>query len=502
MTTDSAARTAPLRAVASHEDSPAGRPPSRRTWRSRLSGTRTRILLAYVLLLALALGVAGVAVRTVLVNGVERRVESGLTQEVEELERLVGGNDPRTGQPFAGDVRAIFDTFFRRNVTQEGEGLYGFVDGRPFLTSFSPPAELTSDSAFVARIRALSAPERGRVMTSAGTAEYLAVPLRAVDAATGAPEVRGVFVVAEFPEERRARVDATMARIGVSLIAVLAVASAVAYAVTGRLLAPLRRAIETARSINENDLTARMPVSGTDEIAELAETFNEMLDRVEGALATQRDFVSDAGHELRTPLTIVRGHLELMTDDPQDREETVALVLDELDRMTRLVQDLLLLSKSERPDFLDRRPVALHALLPDVFAKVSALADRQWVYDGAVPVELDADPQRLTQALMQLSQNAVQHTGPDDVVALGASRDGDRVHVWVRDEGEGIAAGDRARVFERFARATGQPRRSEGHGLGLAIVVAIAESHGGQVELDTELDRGSTFRLVLPLRQP
>lgn len=167
--------------------------------------------------------------------------------------------------------------------------------------------------------------------------------------------------------------------------------------------------------------------------------------------------------------------------------------------MARLVQDLLLLSESERPDFLDRRPVELHALLPEVFTKVSALADRQWVYDGAVPVELDADPQRLTQALMQLAQNAVQHTRDDQVIALGASRDGDRVHVRVRDEGEGIAEADRERVFERFARATGQARRSDGHGLGLAIFCAIADAHGGRVELDTQLGRGSTFRLVLPV---
>ncbi|WNB87133.1 HAMP domain-containing sensor histidine kinase [Cellulomonas sp. ATA003] len=308
-----------------------------------------------------------------------------------------------------------------------------------------------------------------------------------------------MFVVAEFPAERLARVDTLVGRIALVLLAVLALASALAYVIAGRVLAPLHRAIETARSINENDLSARMPVSGADETAELARTFNEMLDRVEGALDSQRDFVSDAGHELRTPITIVRGHLEVMTDDPADREETIALVLDELDRMGRLVNDLLLLSRSERPDFLDRRPVPVQDLLPEVFSKVSALADRAWTYDGAVPVEIDADPQRLTQALTQLAQNAVQHTAPGDVIALGSSRDGDRVHIWVRDEGEGIAEVDRERIFERFARATAQARRSDGHGLGLAIVTAVVEAHGGQVRLDSEVGRGSTFRLVLPV---
>lgn len=471
-----------------------------RVRKARLASTRVRILLAYVLLLALSLLVAGVAVRAVLVEDVRDRAEAELTQEAEELRRLVGGNDPSTGEPFGSDVEAIFDTFFRRNVTAEGEGLYAFIDGRPYLTSAQPPAALTTDPEFVSRVRAVTVPMRGSVMTQAGTAEYLAVPLRAADPDTGSPQVRGVFVVAEFPADRLARVDEIMTRIGLALLAVLAVASAFAYAVAGRLLAPLRRAIETARSIHENDLTARVPVSGNDEIAELAVTFNEMLDRVESALATQREFVIDAGHELRTPITIVRGHLELMTDDPDDRAETVALVLDELDRMGRLVQDLLLLSRSERPDFLDRRPVQVQELLPEVFAKVSALADRCWVYDGAVPAELEADPQRLTQALSQLTQNAVQHTGRGDLIALGAARHADSVHIWVRDEGEGVAPADRDRIFERFARAAGQARRSEGHGLGLAIVSAIVEGHGGRVELDGEHGRGATFRMVLPLR--
>ena len=109
---------------------------------------------------------------------------------------------------------------------------------------------------------------------------------------------------------------------------------------------------DTARSISETDLSRRIPVTGNDEIAELARTFNAMLDRLERAFATQRAFVSDASHELRTPITIVRGHLELLGDDPEERRETVALVTDELDRMSRFVDDLLLLARAEREDFL------------------------------------------------------------------------------------------------------------------------------------------------------
>ena len=124
----------------------------------RLSSARTRILLAYVLLLAMSLGVAGIVVRAVLIERIEDSVESLLAQEVEGLQRLVDGTDPATGQPFADDVRAIFDTFFSRNVAAADEGLYGFVEGQPYLTSAEPPAELTADAAFTARMRELGTP--------------------------------------------------------------------------------------------------------------------------------------------------------------------------------------------------------------------------------------------------------------------------------------------------------------------------------------------------------
>jgi signal transduction histidine kinase len=137
----------------------------------------------------------------------------------------------------------------------------------------------------------------------------------------------------------------------VVMIAVLSVTSVFAWIVAGRVLAPLRLLTETAHLISESDLTRRIPVQGIDEISELTITFNEMLDRLQAAFASQRDFINDAGHELRTPITIIRGHLELLGDDPQERRETVELVTDELDRMSRFVDDLLLLAKAEQPNF-------------------------------------------------------------------------------------------------------------------------------------------------------
>ena len=146
-------------------------------------------------------------------------------------------------------------------------------------------------------------------------------------------------------------------------IGVLLLASLLAWVVAGRVLAPLRVLRDTARSIGESDLTRRIPVEGDDELAGLARTFNEMLDRLEAAFASQKAFISDAGHELRTPITIIRGHLDVMGDDPEERRETLELVSDELDRMGRLVNDLLLLAKRQPaglPPAGDDRPRRPH----------------------------------------------------------------------------------------------------------------------------------------------
>ena len=479
---------------------PADSAPSRLRSRLRglLRGTRTRMLLAYVVILALSLLIGIVVIRQVLVDQVQDRVESDLRTQALELGRLADGNDPRTGRPFGTDVRAVFDAFLAGQVVDPDVGLYTLVDGVPYLTNSAPPAELTMDGRFVASLAALQEPRRGRLLTSAGPAEYLAVPVR-VPAPGEQRATAGVLVAAEFTAEQLDQLDTTMWKVALGLLSVLAVASAASYAAAGRVLAPLREAVETARSIQERNLSRRIPVSGVDEIAELGRTFNAMLDRLETAVRAQRDFVSDAGHELRTPITIVRGHLELMTDDPQDRRETVALVTDELDRMSRLVDDLLLLATTEQADFLVRRRVAVVELMSSIFAKVQALAPRDWRLGPVDDVVVEADPQRLTQAVMQLAQNATQHTADTAGITLSATATTDgEVRLEVLDEGAGIPAGDRGRIFERFARLPGERRRSDGYGLGLSLVRAIAEAHGGRVEVDSQPGRGSAFAVVLP----
>jgi signal transduction histidine kinase len=282
----------------------------------------------------------------------------------------------------------------------------------------------------------------------------------------------------------------------------LVVALVLIWVASGQVLAPLRSSIETAKLVSESDLSQRLPVQGGGEMAELAITFNEMMDRLESAFVTQRNFINDAGHELRTPITIIRGHLELMGDDPQEREETVALTIDELDRMARMVDDLVLLAKSERGDFLQYEVVDVRMFTEELFAKVRSLGDRRWDLAKVAEGEVRIDRYRITQAIVNLANNAVEHTQVGDKISLGSIVRQNILYLWVQDTGEGIAETDRVQIFERFARAAKSRRRSDGSGLGLAIVKAIVDAHRGQIALQSQLNFGSTFTLKIPLRPP
>jgi signal transduction histidine kinase len=455
---------------------------------------RVRVLAGYVGLLAVATLLAVFIAREALERRLDQRIDEALVQESRELRQLARGNDPETGERFGGNAARIFEVFLERNVPSRNEAFVTFVDGELFLRSAQVvPYRLDQDPELTPRWSALNESERGAVSTPAGSVEYLAIPL------LGGEGVRGVFVAAIFRDRESGEVsDALRVAAGVGL-GMLLIGSVLAWLLADRVLRPVKAVTETARSISGGDLSGRIPESGHDEIGVLAQTFNDMLARLETAFATQQRFVHDAGHELRTPITIVRGHLELLEDDPQDREQTLALVMDELDRMSRIVDDLLTLAKWEQPDFLQPAPFEVGALVDDVLAKASALGPRNWQLDSFAEATIVADRQRVTQALMQLAENAVQHTEGGDEIGLGAFVAGGETRLWVRDTGPGIPFEQQERVFDRFYRA-GEERRSDGAGLGLSIVQAIARAHGGRVELSSVPGTGARFTIVLPAR--
>lgn len=471
---------------------PAGTPPR---WRQWLASVRLHIVAWHVLVLALALALSIVTVRAVLLVRLDERINRELVQEAEELRTLAGGLDPATGEPFGAAADRLFEVFLLRNVTAPNETLVTYVDGRPFLRSAAePPARLDLEPALATRWAGASEPLRGTVdHPDVGDVDYLAVPVLYEG------EPRGVFVIIYFSALERAEVaEVVMVSSVVGLLALL-MAAAITWNVGSRVLSPVRAVTHTAREITESDLTGRIEVTGADEVSMLARTFNSMLDRLQSAFSSQRAFIDDAGHELRTPITIIRGHLELLDHaDPQDRAETVALVLDELDRMHRMVEDLLLLAKSERPDFVHLDDVDVATLTDELAAKARALADRTWQLEEVGEGTIRADRQRLTEALVELAKNATRHTTPADVVAIGSSVVDSEARFWVRDTGTGIADADRARLFDRFVRGSYPRGEADGSGLGLAIVKVIAEAHRGRVEVDSVAGQGSVFTVVVP----
>lgn len=187
-----------------------------------------------------------------------------------------------------------------------------------------------------------------------------------------------------------------------------------------------------------------------------------------------------------------------MSDDPAEREETVRLVTDELDRMSRIVEDLLLLAKAERPDFVSPEPVQLAELTADVYVKARTLGERDWQLAEVADREAELDPQRITQAMVQLAQNAVQHTTTGQTIRIGSRAEGSSVELYVVDSGPGVQPQDTEVIFERFRRGTARRgTRGSGAGLGLSIVRAIAEAHGGRVRLHDTEGGGATFVLTL-----
>jgi two-component system, OmpR family, sensor kinase len=435
----------------------------------------------------------------VLLARLDRDIDRALTQEVEELRLLAEGTDPATGEPFGDDVEAIFDTFLSRSVPADDEAFYTLIDGEPFLRSFDAPAELFDDPAIVERWAAATAPRREDFGTPIGEVRSLAVPL-GTDGST-----LGTFVVAYFPGPERASISQILRVLSVAGGIVLVASGALAWSLSGRILRPVRDLTDTARDISDTDLSARIPVEGHDELAELGTTFNAMLDRLQRGFAGQRQFLDDVAHELRTPITIVQGHLDLIGDDADDRAETIAIITDELDRMNRYVNDLLLLAQSERRDFLHLERVDLTDFAASTLRTVSAMAEREWTLEVGLddPLTLTADPRRLSQAVLNLAANAVEHTTTGDRISLGvglADRGSTPVAlIWVEDSGSGIDPDVADSLFRRSARgATSRASRPDGMGIGLSIVDAVARGHGGHTDV-THVDGGGTrFTMVLP----
>ena len=315
------------------------------------------------------------------------------------------------------------------------------------------------------------------------------------------------------PDEGRDRILLTWLTRTLSLTAVAGgvVAIVAGVLMSRNLTAPLNELAEAARAIGARNLSRRVRVSGSDEIVELGQAFNEMAAQLEQAEALRRNLMADVAHELRTPLSVLQGNLQAILDDVYSLDKAeVASLYDQTRLLSRLVNDLHELTLAEAGqlpmDVQSTNPANLISTTVNTFnpvAEAKGVTVSTQLPDG-LPVVL-VDPVRLTQVLHNLLTNALRHTSGGDSISVQASHDEASIQLVVQDTGEGIPPEHLPYVFDRFYRA--DPARSRtlgGAGLGLAIARAIVEAHGGQISAASEgvPGHGSTFTIRLPLLSP
>jgi heavy metal sensor kinase len=376
-------------------------------------------------------------------------------------------------------------------------------DGRLQAASANVPGgRLPGDAALLA---AAGAGQSATGTVTAGRDEQLRMLMTPIPA-SGQPVA--ILVVAESLEPlQRALVQArTLLVIFGALVLVLAFGGAAVL--TGRGLGPLARLRGAAGNVAATGhYHERIPLpQRSDEVGQLAATFNELIATVQRTLEQQRQFLADTSHELRSPLTVVLANLDLLRRDPDQTERALSVeeATAEAQRMRRLVNDLLLLAQSDVAQAIARAPVRLDRLVEETAAVAARQApDRSIDVQVHTPIVVVGDHERLTQLLRNLLENAVVHTPPGTPIQVHLSRADSCARLAVIDDGPGIAPEHLPYIWERFYRIDkARSRALGGTGLGLAIAKYIAEAHGGSVGAASEQGMGSQFTIVLPLAAP
>ncbi len=279
-------------------------------------------------------------------------------------------------------------------------------------------------------------------------------------------------------------------------------AIAATWLIVRRALLPLERIAATAERIaNTRNVNLQVPGSSTREIGQLATSFNRMIERLRRLIESQQQLLADTSHELRNPLTVIRTNLGLLSRelDPATRAEVATETEEEARRMSRLVDDLLLLAHQEAAGRAELLPVRLDQLLLDAVDRFRQLAPDRTIDSESDDVAVRGDPERLRQLVSNLLDNAVCYTPPGGAIRIDARRTGSRAELVVQDSGVGIAPEHLPRIFDRFYRVDpARGRATGGSGLGLAIVKHIAAAHGGDVRVQSEPGRGARFTVTLP----
>lgn len=299
--------------------------------------------------------------------------------------------------------------------------------------------------------------------------------------------------------------------LGVTVVLFISIATIAGWLMTGQALAPLEKVTETALSISTaNDLSRRIPNPdhSQNEVGILINAFNQTLDRMEKLFNSQKRFIADVSHELRTPLTVIKGNVGLLRKMNSPDEESLQSIEDEVDRLTRMVGDLLLLAQAETGKLtLDIHPVEIDTLMMEVFQQMKVIAGERvrLTITELEPVVISADRDRIKQVYLNLVGNAIKYTPQGGSVTIAVRKMDYYVQTIISDTGQGIPKEDLPHIFERFYRSDkARTRSSDGSsfGLGLSIAYWIVSGHSGTIEVDSRVGVGTTFTVYLPLKMP
>lgn len=473
----------------------------------------TRIAVGVAAVLALTLVVLGLAMVRVTRATLIAEIDTRLVASGERAEGFPGPWQERGPRRGRGNDRPRDAEEMAPNVGGRSVGLFVFGPGGQLLAQQPTGFEDEPDAPpRLPPIPSRAADEiRGRIVTLPaidGTMNYRVLVRTGPGGST--------LVTAASLRPVEDAVDRLMRALAVAGIIALALASLLSWWVIRHGLRPVDRMVETAAAIAAGDLSRRVPdVGAATELGRLGAALNEMLGQIEAGIqeraageARLRRFVADAAHELRTPLTSLRGYAELYRAGALTTAEAIGAAMGRIEsegaRMARLVDDLLLLARTDQGRALEREPVDLVRLAREAASDFAAADPRRPLVqdlDGAAVVV--GDPIRLRQVLDNLLANVRAHTPEETPARISVHREGSWAEVTVADEGPGIPDSDQKRIFERFWR--GDPARERtgtgGAGLGLSIVEALVRAHGGTVTVRSEPGTGAAFTLRLPLRQ-
>src|SRR5215475_7806884 len=475
-----------------------------RSCRPNMLSLRIKLTLYYLAILSAILFFFGIAIYTYVYRSLMITIDESLTYQVKKLEQVIkqsaGGGEPGTGEENT-----------ERPLTMIPHAMQIIDDSWRIRDEeyVSPNDRLEIDRDELSRLE-VGAPDYKTVKTPGGESLRV-VTLRAKDPdGSGTYFIRLGYSLETFQKATRR----TLILLVVAIPLALLLGSYGGLLLANQALRPVDRMTRAAGHIAAGDLSERVPEpSRMDELGRLAATFNDMISRLQAAFERQKQFTSDASHELRTPLAVMRGDIEITLRRERSAEQykhALTSNLEEIMRLSRLVEDLLMLARGDSGRIeLRCEPVDLNELCRRMAEYIAPLADQRdqtLIYEpppgaGTAPVMVSADMLRIKQLLLNLLDNAIKYTERRGRVTLGLKTDEKVAVITVADTGRGIPPEDLPHIFERFFRRSAKTadRTAAGFGLGLSIVKWIVDSHGGRIEVKSEIGKGTEFTVRLPM---